>query len=138
MGSVEHFVNNVLKTLVFNYTARSECGANFASWLKVNKSKLYACETGVTGNKEKISHDQLAATLQSHLVVGFSQKTIDWNVPLDSIITYGHIKEWVSTTLGYDHWHQLPQHVKQLILSSRHGSYPDWDETEVKPLSYNG
>ena len=138
LGSVELFVNNALKTLASNYTDRSECGANFASWLKVNKAKLYGRETGVTGNKRKVSHDQFAATLQSRLVRGFSQRTIEWNVPLDSVITYGHIKEWVSGTLGYEHWHQLPQHVKELILTKRHGTYPDWDETEVKPLSYNG
>ena len=136
MGSVEQYVSDALSTLASNYNEESDCGANFASWLKVNKSGLYNLETGVDGKKRKLNHTQFASTLQKRLVKGFANRSIEWNVSLDNHITYGHIKEWISDTLGYDHWHMLPQHVKPYVMSNIREPYPDWEETEVKPLSY--
>lgn len=105
--------------------------------MKVNKPKLYARETGVDRQKKKLSHEQYAANLHKCLVKAFVKKSKEWNVPLDKVITYGQIKEWISSTLGYSHWHQLPQHAKAFVLSSKNGSYPEWEDTEVKPLSKN-
>ena len=138
LGSVEQFVTNALSTLASNYKAESDCGANYASWLKVNKESLYKKECGVNGQKRKMKHDQFGSYLQKRLVKAFEQRRIEWNVPLDSCITYGHIKEWLSDTLGYNHWIHLPQHLKGYILSSSGDMYPDWDEIEIKPLREGG
>ena len=56
-------------------------------------------------------------------------------MPLDKVMTYGHIKEWLIQTSGYNHWQELPQDLKPYILLSRNASYPDWYETEVKPFA---
>ena len=59
-------------------------------------------------------------------------------MPLDSIITYGHIKEWVSETLGYSHWQQVPAHFKTLILTARVRTYPSWEDIQIMPLNEGG
>ena len=41
-GSVELYAKKFVLTLASNYTSESECGANFAAWLKITKPKLYA------------------------------------------------------------------------------------------------
>ena len=47
--------------------------------------------------------------------------------------TYGHIKEFLVTTCGYDHWNDLDKDHKQAIISRwQQVPYPDWDETIVK------
>ncbi len=65
------------------------------------------------------------------IVKAFSTKSFEYNVQLDSIMTYGHIKEWL-IDIGNNHWSKLPCEYKALILHCNM-SFPDWDETEVKP-----
>ena len=77
LGSVEKFILSTISTLASNYTERSSCGANFAAWLKIHKSKLYARKTGVTGNKRKIYHDELARNLKNHLIRFFLKRQLN-------------------------------------------------------------
>ena len=135
LGLVEQFVTNALSTLGSNYNAESDCGANYASWLKVNKEKLYKKLTGMDGQKKKFKHEQFAAHLQKRLVKAFEQKIIEWNVPLDSCITYGHIKEWISETLGYDHWVKLPQNARGYIFHPPMVHIPTGTRLKLNPFA---
>ena len=72
-GSVELYAKNAVSTLASNYTSESECGANFAAWLKINKPNLYARETGQDSNNRKLTHEQFVNQLQTKLVKAFEK-----------------------------------------------------------------
>ncbi len=105
----------------------------FSTWLKSNKPGIYRSETGINSNKTKQKYKSFSKQLHYKLVKAFSKKSFEYNVQLNSIMTYGHIKEWL-IEIGYNHWSELPHKYKALILH-RNTSFPDWDETEVKPYS---
>ena len=132
MASLEKYVSDAFNSLASNFRPNSQIGVAYADWLRTNKSHLYNSETGETGKRRKISHDQFVQSLQDQLVQAFSTKTIEYNVPLDKMITYGHIKEFLVERCGYSHWRELPRDMKRGILSKPLGQYPLWDETEVK------
>lgn len=132
MASVDKYVSDAFNTLASNFKENSSIGAFYADWLRANKENLYNSETGVTGKKKKITHEEFAQILQTKLVQAFSSVTIEYNVPLDKMITYGHIKQMLIEQCGYNHWSELPLELKSAILARTHQAYPDWDQTEVR------
>lgn len=132
MASVDKYVSDAFNTLASNFKKDSSIGAFYADWLRANKENLYNSETGVTGKKKKITHEQFAQFLQTKLVQAFSSVRIEYNVPLDKMITYGHIKQFLIEQCGYNHWSELPLELKSAILARTHQAYPDWDQTEVR------
>lgn len=135
--SIDTHVNRILNTLGSNFTPENtELGSEYANWLKENKPGVYDSETGETGTKKKISHEEFVATIQSRLVKLFASKQLEWNAPMDTLMTHGHIKEFLIKFCGYNHWNELPQDCKKKLLYKPMNPYPDWDSTEVP--SYNG
>ena len=131
---IEDFVMESINTLASNFRESSSVGANFATWLRENKNKVYGIETGETGNKKKIGHDQFVKIIHNRLVKMWTQNTVEYLVPLDRIMMYGHIKELLVNRFGCRHWNELDKDFKQAIISKwQVVPYPDWDETEVKP-----
>ena len=133
MASVDKYVNDAFKTFASNFKANSSIGAIYADWLRCNKENVYNMETGISGKKKKITHEQFAQFLQTKLVQAFSTCSIEYNVPLDKIITYGHIKQFLMEQCGYNHWTELPLDLKKAIMARAHQTYPDWNQTEVRP-----
>ena len=133
MASVDKYVSDAFNTIASNFKENSSIGAMYADWMRANKENLYNSETGITSRKKKITHEQFAQFLHTKLVQAFSNKTIEYNVPLDKMITYGHIKEFLIDQCGYNHWSELPLDLKSAILARSYQAYPDWDQTEVKP-----
>ena len=72
--------------------------ANFAAWVTANKGVPYKQETGTDGSRKTISHVQFASLCQTRSVKAFKNVSIEWNYPLDRIITYGHIKKFLMET----------------------------------------
>ena len=72
--------------------------------------------------------------MERQLVEGFASKTVDYNTPLDKMMTYGHIKQFLMDTCGYDGWHDVPTNLKGgvLTLTARGNDYPDWEETRIR------
>jgi hypothetical protein len=134
-ASHEAHVKTAFSNLASGYRANSNCGANFAAWVKANKGVLYKRETGTDGSRKTISHEQFASLCQTRLVKAFKNVSIEWNYPLDRVITYGHIKKFLMETCGYSHWTEIPLHVKEYILGNATSVYPDWDECAVKPYA---
>ena len=133
-ASAEAHVKTAFSNIASGYKADGNAGAHFAAFVKANKGNLYRRETGVDGSKKTISHDQYANLLQTRLVKAFKNVSIDWNVPLASVITFGHIKKFLMETCGYSHWSEIPANVKDYIVGSS-SSYPEWDDCSVKPYS---
>ena len=132
MASVDKYVSDAFNTLASNFKENSSIGAFYADWLRANKENLYNSETGVTGKKKKLTHEQFSQFLHTKLVQAFSSVTTEYNVPLDKMITYGHIKQFLIEQCGYNHWSELPLELKSAILARTHQAYPDWDQTEVR------
>ena len=74
---------------------------------------MYGLETGQSGRKHQISHKQFANSMERQLVEGFSFKSVEYNVPLDKFMTYGHIKQFFSDTCNYNGWHDVPDGLKR-------------------------
>ena len=134
LATFEAYVKHAASCIASNYKDGGLCGSNYAAFLQRNKPKLYLRETGMSTAGKKLSNAQFAQSLQTKLVRGFQERTYQWQVPLDSILTYGHIKEFLSGICGYTHWGQVPVHVKGNILTVATVAYPVWEEIEIKPL----
>lgn len=134
LATFEAYVKNAASCIASNYKDGGLCGSNFAAYLQRHKPKLYLRETGMSTAGKKLTNAQFAQSLQTKLVRGFQERTYQWQVPLDSILTYGHIKEFITGICGYTHWGQVPPHVKGNILTVASVAYPVWEDIEIKPL----
>ena len=94
MADFEVNVKTSVTTLASSYNDESDCGINLANSEKSTKPKLYERETGVTGQKKKVTHDKFSSSVKTQLVRGFAKKTFEWQVTLHMFITYGRIKEF--------------------------------------------
>ena len=134
LATFEAYVKNAASCIASNYKDGGLCGSNFAAYLQRHKPKLYLRETGMSTAGKKLTNAQFAQSLQTKLVRGFQERTYQWQVPLDSILTYGHIKEFLTGICGFTHWGQVPPHVKGNILTVASVAYPVWEDIEIKPL----
>ena len=134
LATFEAYVKNAASCIASNYKDGGLCGSNFAAYLQRHKPKLYLRETGMSTAGKKLTNAQFAQSLQTKLVRGFQERTYQWQVPLDSILTYGHIKEFLTGICGFTHWGQVPIHVKGNILTVASVAYPVWEDIEIKPL----
>lgn len=134
MATFEAYVKNAASCIASNYQDSGMCGSNYAAFLQKHKPKLYLRETGMSTGGKKLTNAEFAQSLQTKLVRGFQERTYQWQVSLDSILTYGHIKEFLSGICGYTHWGQVSPHVKGNILTVASAAYPVWEDIEIKPL----
>lgn len=132
MGSVDGFVTAVFASL--GKIFKTGIGRTYADYLRMHKPGVYGLETGQSGRKRHLSHEQFANSMERQLVEGFSSKTVEYNVPLDKFMTYGHIKQFFSDTCNYDGWHDVPPGLKKGVLDKikRGDQYPDWDSCRIR------
>ena len=65
----------------------------------------------------------------------FTKKIVEYQVTLDRVITYGHIKEFLVNYCEYDSWEELHMDMKPAIMEKwQDDPYPDWNKTEVMPF----
>ena len=131
---LDDFVHEAINTLASNFKEGSDIGNHFVQWTKVNKLGVYNLETGVTGKRTKIEHGEFVETVQNRLVTMFANKNIEYGVPLDRYLTYGHIKQFFVEHCGYNHWSEIPLTDKKGILTNFNANYPDWEATQAKQL----
>ena len=132
LASLDTFLQQATNALASSFKEGTPCGSDFADYLFANKDVLYQIETGGNGVQKSMTHEEYGNHLQKHLVANFANKTIQHRVPLDKLMTYGHIKSFLVEHCGYGHWDQLPLNLKEAILSHKRASYPLWDETEIE------
>ena len=131
-GSLALHANKIINTIASSYKPTSECGQTYALWLKQHKERVYTRETGETGSKKKITHEEFATKLQGTLVKMFENKTVNYNFVLDTYLTYGYIKEFFVNHCGYSSWSDVPVNLKKFVVTKNQAPYPDWDSTEIK------
>ena len=68
--------------------SNKDTGSHYANWLTAHKAGAYNSDTGETGKKKKITHEEFAKQLKVKLVNGFSKATVDYNAPLTTFMTY--------------------------------------------------
>ena len=109
-------------------------GKTYADYRRAHKSGVVGLETGQPGRKRQINHDQFAKSMERQLVEGFASKSVEYNVPLDKFMTYGHIKQFFSDTCNYDGWHDVPSEFKKGVLDRirRGDDYSDWDSCRIR------
>ena len=47
----------------------------------------------------------------------FSEKIVEYQVTLDRVITYGHIKEFLVNYCEYDNWEEMHMEIKPAIMT---------------------
>ena len=137
MGSIDSYVTAVWQSLHNIFKAGNNIGLRYANWLQEDKEVVYNIETGQSSRKKNQTHEQLARTFEKKLIDAFSNRSTEFNVPLDKMMSYGHIKEFFTEHCGYDGWQDLPVDLKKGVLHkwNRGQDYPDWDSTRIR--SYN-
>ena len=114
-------ISSMFKTTVAN------CGENYANWLAANKSGAYNTDTGETGKKKKITHDEFCKQMQLKLVNGFSKRSIEFNTPLDTWMTYYDIKLFLIEKCGYPTWNDVPVTERKYVIGQYpRKTFPDW------------
>ena len=130
---VDNYVNQEIQAIhaITNpfKASNKEAEYHYADWLAAHKAGAYNSDTGESGKKKKISHDEFAKQLQVKLVNGFSKATVEYNAPLTTFMTYWDVKVLLTETLGYSHWNEVPMKVRKLIITGSQ-MFPDWDSIE--------
>ena len=62
-------------------------------------------------------------------------KKVEYQVTLNRVITYGHIKEFLVNYYEYKNWEELHMDMKPAIMTKQQdGPYPDLNKTESDAL----
>lgn len=137
---LDMYVNQAFKAMSSNFRSDTTppCGVTYADWLATHKTAAYNKSIGISGSSMKtMTHEKFSKAMTSKLVGVFSKMTPNYNVPLDTWMTLGHIKQFLSISCGYSGWGEIP-HIpshdlrdKVLKKYSRGGGFPEWDGLEI-------
>lgn len=131
---IDDYIQQAFNTMASNFKNTSDpaCGLDYANYLAEHKESAYNHAIGETSSKKKITHDELAKEMQTKLVNAWSKKIVEYNVPLDKYLTYGHIKEFLVDRCGYDGWSDVANELKKSIIGKfPRIALPDWHEIEM-------
>jgi len=111
----------------FKESSNPPIGKVFVDWLAMHKESAYNHLTGETSNMKKISHDDLSKQMNTKLINAFKKKIVEYNVPLDTMLSYGHIKEILIAFCRYDGWDDIPHELKSGVVKGfPQNPLPDW------------
>lgn len=128
-AKVDSYLTAAFNTLssYFKQSSEPPIGKVFVDWLASNKESAYNHLVGETSNMKKITHDALVQQMHTKLVNAFAKKIVDYNVPLNSLLTYGHIKELFVGFCGYEGWSDVPHELKSSVVKDfPRNAMPDW------------
>ena len=135
---LEKYVESAFKTMGTNFRSTNEnCGMQYANWLAENKRQAYERSRGISGSRTKNqTHEQFAEEMQRKLVGVFSKMTPNYNVPLDTWMTHGHIKQFLTDNCGYSSWDEVPKlpnnDLRNKVLKKfPRETFPHWDNVEI-------
>lgn len=137
---LDMYVNQAFKAMGSNFRSDTTppCGVTYADWLVMHKTAAYEKSIGISGSSMKtLTHEKFAKSMTSKLVGVFSKVSPNYNVPLDTWMTHGHIKQFLTMSCGYSGWDEIPRipshDLRDKVLKKypRGGGFPDWNDLEI-------
>lgn len=136
---LDFYVQDAFKSMGSNFRESTEpsVGKQYADWLASNKTAAYNSATGQNSSRmQSITHEKFVTEMHQKLIATFSKMVANYNVPLDTWMTNGHIKQMLIDRCGYSSWDEISSTPNLDLRNKAFKKYPrqpfpDWDTTSI-------